>query len=597
VKGARRSARLLRILLLDGWRAAPGWMTAVTALLILGSISSTCYPLGYRLLVDGALEGDTGTAAWGVVLVAGLLALGWALTAIGATEAMTLSDRIAVYRTGQLVKLIGGVGGLEHLERHEYLANVEALNANRRQLAAAPRQLLSNVASLARIVALLVLLATVSPWLLLLPVSAIPPLLADRFAKRIARRADDDTAYPRRLAGMLFGLASDPAGAAEVRSYGLAGTLERRHAELTAAVDRRSLRGALGVLAVQSVGWTLYAACLMGAIAFVALDAVDAGTSLGTVLMAVSLIRRSRKQLASSTAGSGALISTLNTADRLLWLEDHAAAEREEAGTLPPPARLERGIEVRGVSFRYPSTEAEVLRDLDFELPAGQTVALVGENGSGKTTLAKLLLGMYRPEAGEILVDGTPLAALDLGAWRERSTAAFQDFARLQLPAVESIGVADLATRDDHDAAALALDRAGFADLPDQLPAGLSTRVGTAYTGGHNLSGGQWQRLALGRAMRRDRVLLTILDEPTASLDPVAEYTLFTRYAEGARRYAAETGGVTVLVSHRLSTARMADRIVYLDAGRVLEAGTHAELMSTGGRYAELFEIQAAAYR
>jgi len=597
MKGARRSARLIRILFLDGWRASPGWMTAVTLLLLLGSISSTCYPLGYRLLVDGALEGDTTTAAWGVALVAGLLALGWALTAIGATESMTLSDRIARYRTAELIRLIGGVGGLEHLERHEYLANVEQINANRRQLSAAPRQLLSNVSGVARIVALLVLLALVSPWLLLLPLSAIPPLLADRFAKRIAKGAEDETAYPRRLAGMLFGLASEAGSAAEVRSYGLAPTLERRHAELTAEVDRRSLSGALGVLAVQSVGWTLYAACLMGAIAFVVIGAVDAGTSIGTVLMAVSLIRRSRNQLAAQTAGSGQLISTLNTADRLLWLEDHAAAERAEAGTLPPPARLERGIAVRGVSFRYPGTEADVLLDLDFELPAGQTVALVGENGSGKTTLAKLLLGMYRPTTGEILVDGMPLTALDLDAWRERGTAAFQDFARFQLPAVESIGVAHLPGRDDHDAAHLALDRAGFADLPEQLPDGLATRVGTAYTEGHNLSGGQWQRLALGRAMRRQRALLTILDEPTASLDPVAEYALFRRYAEGARRYAEETGGVTVLVSHRLSTARMADRIVYLDAGRVLESGPHDELIAAGGRYAELFELQAAAYR
>jgi ATP-binding cassette subfamily B protein len=597
VKGARRSARLLRILLLDGWRASPGWMTVVTALLVLGSVAATCYPLGYKLLVDGALEGDTGTAAWGVVLVAGLLGLGWGLTAIGASESIALSDRIARYRTAELIRLISGVGGLEHLERHEYLANVEQINANRRQLAAAPRQLLSNVAGVARIVALLVLLASVSPWLLLLPVSAVPPLLADRFAKRIARAADDETAYPRRLAGMMFGLASEAGTAAEVRSYGLGPTLARRHAELTAEVDRRSLAGAIRVLGVQSVGWTLYALCLMGAIAFVALGAVDGGTSLGTVLMAVSLIRRSRKQLASSTAGGGALIQTLNTADRLLWLEDHAAQERAAAGTEAPPARLREGIAVRGLSFHYPGTERDVLRDLDFELPAGQTVALVGENGSGKTTLAKLLLGMYRPSEGEILVDGTPLAALDLEAWRERATAAFQDFARIQLPAVESIGVADLPARDDHDAAALALERAGFADLPEQLPDGLATRVGTAYTGGHNLSGGQWQRLALGRAMRREGVLLTILDEPTASLDPVAEYALFRRYAEGARRYAEETGGVTVLVSHRLSTARMADRIVYLDAGRVLEAGHHEELMAAGGHYAELFELQAAAYR
>jgi len=345
------------------------------------------------------------------------------------------------------------------------------------------------------------------------------------------------------------------------------------------------------VLAVQSVGWTLYAACLMGAIAF----ALDAGASLGTVLMAVSLIRRSRKQLASSTAGSGALISTLNTPDRLLWLEDHAAAERAEAGTLPPPARLAQGIEVRGVSFRYPGTEAEVLRDLEFELPAGQAVALVGENGSGKTTLAKLLLGMYRLGPGKILVDGRPLAALDLEAWRERSTAAFQDFARLQLPAVESIGVADLPGRDDHDAAHPALDRAGFADLPTQLPDGLATRVGTAYTGGHNLpaasgSASPWDARC---GARRSSSRSSTSRPPASTRSPSTRSSAATPTAPAAtRRKPAASPS-----SHRLSTARMADRIVYLDAGRVLEAGTHDELTTTGGRYAELFEIQAAAYR
>jgi ATP-binding cassette subfamily B protein len=593
----RRLARLAGVLLLDGFRAAPGWMTLVTTMLVLGSIAATCYPLGYRLLVDGALNGSAGTVAWGVVVVAGLMSLGWLLTAIAATDAMALSDRISLYRTGELIELISGVSGMSHLERPDYLTEVERLNANRRQLAAAPRQLLQSVASSVRIVALIALLASVSPWLLFLPVCAVPPLVADRLAKRITKRAEDDMSHTKRLAGMIFGLASDTTAAGEIRAYGLSAHLAAEHRRLSDEVNRRSRREAARVLLVQGTGWLLYAVGLMGAIGLIAVSASSGHMSLGTVLMAVSLIRRSRIQLAATAQRSGALVNVLATADRLFWLEDHAADEAASAGTKPAPDRLRTGIELRGVTFTYPGTERVVLSDFTVTLPAGATVALVGENGSGKTTLVKLLLGMYRPDSGEILVDGTPLAELDPAAWRARCTAAFQDFARFHMPAVESIGVADLPRRTDEPAAVAALDRAGAAELPDQLPDGLATEVGTVYTGGHGLSGGQWQKLALGRAMRRDDPLLVVLDEPTASLDAQSEHALFERYAETAVREAKRSGAVTVLVSHRFSTVRMADLIIFVAEGHPVEYGSHDTLMATGGRYAELFDLQAAAYR
>lgn len=595
--GVRRMVRLSQILFLDGFRAAPGWMSVVTAMLVLGSVCTTCYPLGYRLLVDGALAGSVRDSVWGVVVVGGLMSVGWVLTAIGASEAMTLSDRIAIYRTGELISLISGVSGLEHLERPDYLSEIERLNTNRRQLAGAPRQVLSNLASAARIVTLLVLLASVSPWLLLVPLCAAPPLLADRVAKRITRQAEDDMADSRRLASMIFELTSNVKTAGEVRAYGLGDHLVAEHRKLTDELDRRSRGEARRVLAVQTAGWLIYAVALMGAIAFVVVRASDGGLSLGTVLMAVSLIRRSRTHLATAAATSGAMLSTVTTADRLLWLEDHARTEAARAGTRPAPDLLSEGIRFRDVTFRYPGTDRAVLDGFDVTLPAGSTVALVGENGSGKTTLIKLLLAMYQPDSGQILIDGVPLAEIEPAAWRSRCTAAFQDFARFQLPAVESVGVADLDRLGDEPAAVAALDRAGAADLPAQLPDGLATRVGTAFTGGHGLSGGQWQKLALGRAMRRDDPLLVVLDEPTANLDAPSEHALFERYAEAAVRGARRTGAVTVLVSHRFSTVRMADLIVFVEAGRPVEVGSHEDLMSTGGRYAELFELQASSYR
>jgi ATP-binding cassette subfamily B protein len=593
----RRLARLAAILFFDGFRAAPGWMALVTAMLVLGSVAATCYPLGYKLLADGALDGNTGELVEGVAVVAVLLGLAWVLVGVGTTEAMALSDRIAVYRTRRMIELISEVPTLEHLERPDYLAQVEQLNSGRRQLASAPRQILSNVSMVARIIVLLVLLGSVSPWLLLIPLTAVPPLIADRIAKKITRKSEDDMAADRRLAGMVFDISAAPWAAGELRSYGLAPRLKSLHASLTGSLNRRAAREARKVLAVQSSGWLLYAAGLMGAIAFVADRAADGLISLGTVLMAVSLIRRSRAQLASTASASAGMISTLATADRLLWLEDHHATAVASAGTDKAPGRLSSAITIRDLSFAYPGTERMVLSALNLTFPAGATVAIVGENGSGKSTLVKLLLGMYKPTSGTILIDDVPLSSIAHDSWRERCTAAFQDFARFSLPAVESVGVADLPEVSSEPLALAALDRAGAAGLDAQLPDGLSTYIGGPYTGGHNLSGGQWQKLALGRAMRAPDPLLVVLDEPTASLDANAEQALFDRYTEAAAGYAAASGTITLLVSHRFATVRMADLIVYLEEGHATEAGTHDELVAGGGRYAELFTLQASAYR
>ena len=279
--------------------------------------------------------------------------------------------------------------------------------------------------------------------------------------------------------------------------------------------------------------------------------ATDGALSLGTVLMTVSLIRRSRAQLASAASVSGQLLGTLTTADRLLWLEDHHATALAGAGKQAAPARLRSGITVRELSFCYPGTERTVLSNLNLFLPVGATVAVVGENGSGKTTLVKLLLGMYQPTSGSILVDSAELASIAHDAWRSRCTAAFQDFSRFSLPAVESVGLADLHSLESEPLALAALDRAGAAELVGQLPSGLATYVGGPYTGGHNLSGGQWQKLVLGRAMRSPEPLLVVLDEPTASLDAHAEQALFERYAEASAAYAGAAGTITLLVSPR----------------------------------------------
>jgi ATP-binding cassette subfamily B protein len=250
------------------------------------------------------------------------------------------------------------------------------------------------------------------------------------------------------------------------------------------------------------------------------------------------------------------------------------------------------------VSFAYPGTSRVVLDDVSVTLPAGAVVAIVGENGAGKTTLVKLLAKMYEPSSGSILVDDTPLARLPAGEWRTCLAGAFQDFFRFEFRAGQTIGLGDLPRLDDKPAVVAAVDRAGASDVVARLTLGLDTQLGPTWPSGIDLSFGQWQKLALARGFMRDRPLLLVLDEPTAALDAETEHALFERYAAAARATGeSDNGRITLVISHRFSTVRMADLILVLDGARLVEVGTHDELMAKSGQYSELYSIQAAAYR
>jgi ATP-binding cassette subfamily B protein len=269
------------------------------------------------------------------------------------------------------------------------------------------------------------------------------------------------------------------------------------------------------------------------------------------------------------------------------------------------PARLRAGIEFRNVGFRYPGTERDVLRELSLTVAPGECVALVGENGAGKTTIVKLITRLYDPTAGQVLVDGVDLRDHDLDDWRRQSGAIFQDFSRFHFTARENVGLGDVRRLDDLQAIAAAAGRGGAAPVIEKLPDGYDTvlslwlfNAGSSKVNeGAELSGGEWQKVALSRGfMRSDDgaytgAQLLILDEPTASLDTQSEYDVYLRFHELTK------GKATLLISHRFSTVRMADRIVVLEDGRIKEQGTHAELVALGGTYADLYEKQASRYR
>jgi ATP-binding cassette subfamily B protein len=292
----------------------------------------------------------------------------------------------------------------------------------------------------------------------------------------------------------------------------------------------------------------------------------------------------------------------MDGSQRLAWLEDYAAALVARAD-LPAPTTLKQGIRLEHVSFAYPGTKRLVLEDVSLDLPAGAVVAVVGENGAGKTTLVKLLAKFYTPSAGAIFIDDQPLDRMPAEAWRTRLAGAFQDFFRFELRAGQTVGLGDVVRLDDRDAVCAAVGRAGADDIVARLTAGLDTQLGAAWPGGVEVSFGQWQKLALARGFMRDRPLLLVLDEPTAALDAETEHALFERYAAAARHSGAggadggRDGRITILVSHRFSTVRMEDLIVVLDGSRVVEVGSHEELMARRGHYAELYNVQAVAYR
>jgi ATP-binding cassette subfamily B protein len=576
------------------WRAAPGLTAYNAALAVAAGALGAVYPIGFRLIVDGALHHERRTLVAGVLLVAATFSASWTCRVVAGMAGSRLTDLANLSLGTRIATLVNEAPFLEHFERPEHLAELDNLRAQRRTLAGAPRQFFSLLQSAITVGAVIVLLALVYPPVLVVPVLAVLPGLADRRASRIRKQVDDELADGRRQLDAIFALAATPAPAGELRTFGVADAVIRLHHRLGDRLDRRTLAAARRSAAWEALGWAAYALGFAAGVIVLVLRAAHGHTSPGEVVEAVSLIRRSQRQLGGATDRAGAFLTANVAAGRLLWLERYVAGARAGGGG-EPPGELREGIALDGVGFAYPGRDEESLSDVTLTLAPGTTVALVGENGAGKTTLVKLLTGMYRPTTGRISVDGVDLATIDPVAWRRAATGAFQDYLRFNMTLADGVGAGDLPRLDDRRAVEGAVARAGAAALVERLPEGAETLLGP-YVGGRSLSGGEWQRLALARGMMRERPLLVVLDEPTASLDAPTEAALFARYRDAARRLGAQNGAITLLVSHRFSTVHMADRIVVLEQGRVRETGTHDELVARGGLYAELFELQARQY-
>ncbi len=586
------------------WRASPGRSAAAGVVATLTAVVAPIAPLLQGALVDGVVARDTHRAI--------LMAVGLGLLTLAATSGQTIAFRLRmrIREVGghallqHSAKTVSAVPGIEHLERPDVADRIEQLTNAQIQLAGLLDAVIVNIARIVASIVTMVVLASVSPWFLLLVAFGVPTLWAgSRAARTSTDLSERMTPASRRMYLLRYILQSpDPAG--EVRVFGLSEELSRRHYDLWADTDRQQRDLDLRNQLLTSGAWLVFAAGYLGALGVVISRAAHGGATVGEVVIISTLGAQVRGVLVSLVDMSTWLIGVLRTAERFAFVEDVAAAAAKTTGsdvaTHDAPQRLQQGIDLVAVTFRYPGTDVDILRDVTIHLPAGATVAIVGDNGAGKSTLVKLLARFYEPTSGAILVDRVPLRSFPVEAWRSRLSAGFQEYARLQVLAVESIGMGDshvLDTDAAEPAVLRAVDRASATAVLDDLPLGLATQLGTGFDDGVEMSGGQWQKVALGRSMMRERPLLLLLDEPTAALDARAEHELFERYAGAADGAAATVGGITLLVSHRFSTVREADLILVVDGNTIAAQGTHEELMAQEGLYAELYELQARAYR
>jgi ATP-binding cassette subfamily B protein len=572
------------------------WRSAAALLEPLSRLSFPLLAIWLKLITDGVIEQNITYIAAGVAGIAIVQPLMLVVSLFGNDMRIVLSERVGFAFDQELVRLVASVPGLDHLERADYRDKLELLRQSQTALGGSLNSLLNVVNAIVGTLATMIVLATLNPMLLWLALFALPAIPVARMQQRWQKESEERSASPSRLARHLRGLTINRNAGMELRVFGLQDEIRARFR--SAALDaRRPLLWSEKRIAWTSTGRQIFFALgYVAAIAFVLWRAANGRASVGDVVAAVYLCRQVAQAIVWPIFSVARLGTILRAAGRLLWLRDYVESTKgRRASDSPPPERLGGGIAFENVSFTYPGTDRPVLQGISLTIPAGAVIALVGENGAGKTSLVKLLTRMYEPTEGRILIDGIDLADIDVKRWRQRLSAAFQDFAKPELVAQHAVGIGDLIHLDNETAVLGALNLAGSGDLVDTLPDGLSTQLGASWTDGVDLSTGQWQKLALGRALMRDDPLVVFFDEPTASLDAPTEHALFQRYAEAARS-GSEAGSITVLVSHRFSTVRSADLILVLNNGRVAEFGRHEELVEQSGVYAQLYTLQAKSY-
>lgn len=577
------------------WKTSPRMAGSNIALRLLQSgVPVTTLYLG-KLIIDEIIartqdSGDLSQLWWyvGAELLLGLITAG--LSRIISLNDALLGDLLSNETSEQLIEHAAKLD-LAQFEDSEFYDKLERARRQTNSRTFLMSQILSQAQNFITILFLGAGLIVFNPWLILLLILAvIPAFLSElHFNQRSYSMTRNWTPERRELDYVRFVGASDQM-AKEVKMFGLAGYLKERFATVAAQYYQANKtlatrRAAFGFLFTGLGTFGYYAAYVV-----IILQAISGSITLGDLTFLSGSFARMRGLLQSM------LTQLSSIAQSALYLQDLfdflslTPSISSPPEPLPFPVPIRDGFRFEGVSFKYPGSEKYAVKDLSFHLRANEKLALVGENGAGKTTLVKLLARLYDPEEGRILLDGKDLKEYDLGDVRNHIGVIFQDYIRFNLKAGENIAVGRIEAREDQNRIEDAAGRSLADTVVDGLPDGYDQMLGKRFDGGVDLSGGQWQKIALARAYMREAQLL-ILDEPTSALDARAEYEVFERFADLTQ------GKMAVLISHRFSTVRMADRILVLDKGKVLEIGTHTELLENDGLYAELFQLQAQGYQ
>jgi ATP-binding cassette subfamily B protein len=592
--GLGQLPRVCRQALAITWAAGRGDLLVAVALQVIAALGTLAVLLiarsGLQSLLDAVQHARSLTAVlpW-AVLIAGVAAAQAMVGSVQRERQMILGDKVSRHVEGRVLDVTTAVD-LAMFDDPEFHNRVQRTGAGGYKMSFTIVEGLFGLArALLGVVTGLLVIATIAPLLLALLALVVVPawLAASRrghdFHRFFWRRAHQD-----RQRTYLASLLQDRDSAKEVRAFGLAMHLRRRYEHLyddrMAELRRLASRQIWLNLAANAAIMVVLAATLL-IVTWLTLTGRVPLASAGIAVAGAALVGG---RLASFGWSIGALSGSARHLEDFLAFDAMLPQIRgaRPTGTAPDTFTT---LAAEDVVFRYPSAAEPAVRGVSLEIAAGEVVALVGENGSGKTTLAKLLAGLYLPEKGTVRWDGVDMSTVDPDAWRDRVAVIFQDFERFHLSAGENIGLGRIAAMHDEAAIRAAARQSGADDFISKLPDGYETLLGPEFSGGTDLSLGQWQRIALARAFFRGAPVI-ILDEPTAALDPRAEKELFDRI----RTLLA--GRTVLLISHRFSSVRSADRIYVLDDGRVVEDGDHDTLMALGGIYAELFTLQAAAY-
>lgn len=585
VSAANAAVRALRLVA----TASPRTFIAAAALQLIGAVAAIALVYAAKLTLDAVLLAEDGTATPSLVAALGVLAFATAIGGVAgvlqAQQQRILAEDVGTHTWQDLVAVLGRVD-MELIDSPTFSEQSERLqtNALNRPLSIATATL-GLLGSGVTVTSLTVAVLTLEP--LLVPVLLLAGLPSVYLSQRASASEFD---FSRRWSDVYRlrhyhrQILSTPAFAKEVRSFQLQRENERRHLELSAEyrtglVQQVRRRQLMGLASALFTGVVL--ALALGVIVWLLTSDRMTLSDAGAAVVAVRLLSGALNRVFSSV---GTIVeSSVFLTDLHRFLETAEVSATDESGAMP----LQSRVSLTNVRFRYPETDRDVLEDINIEIEAGQFIGLVGENGSGKSTLAKIVSGLYAPTAGEFMWDGLKVSAETREAVRRSVGTVLQDFAQYDLSAADNI---ELGSDVDADRLWSAARRARVDDVLADLPNGIRTILGRRFEGAIDLSRGQWQRVALARALAKERPVL-VLDEPSSALDPRTEHQLFADLRALAGQHAV------LLVSHRYGSLHLTDRIIVLQDGRVVDEGTHEDLLARGGLYAQLYTMQAQSYR